>query len=364
MDLSKYLRGDKTIWTLAFLLALISLLSVYSIEGLEPKHFLYILVGFGMMYITHLIKYTYYAGFSYLAMIIAIILMILTLFQPKINEASRALSIGVFSFQPADFAKIALIIFLARFLSKKQEVINDLKQTIIPALIAIGGICVLTLRSGTSTTGIIFISSIILLYVSRVKLKYVLLICFGAAFVVLVLFQLGYGRGSTAASRFSNESEDQQHARMAVATGGVFGKMPGNSDMKYIIPKAKNDYIFSIILEEYGILGCIVVLGIYFSFLIRSILIVRKSPGSFGTLLCVGLALLIVVQAFIHMLVNVDMFPSTGQTLPLISLGGSSYVFTCIAIGIILSISAEIEKEEKQKSVESNETPSTIEPLA
>jgi cell division protein FtsW len=387
-----YIKGDKLIWGIVILLYIISILTVYSVKGgITYKHLIIILIGMALMYITHLIKYTYYARISQLAIIVVVPLLLITLFQVARNSASRWLDIGGITFQTSDFAKVVLIIYLARLLAKKQDNIKDLKTSFIPLLIPVILICGMIYPENLSTAGILFITSLLMFYIGRVNMRYIFILI-GIAFV-LGLFYIGVktishpkdneeevavvkpgkssGRPATWINRWGkfwngdpDMSSQENIAKIAIAKGGIIGKMPGRSTQKEILYASERDYIFAIIVEEYGFLGGLFLMLCYLLILFRTIMIVRGSPGTFGAFLSIGLSLLLVLQAFIHMSVSVNLIPVTGQTLPLVSMGGTSMVFSSIALGIILSVSAEIEKEEallKEAPVNSEQAEENIE---
>lgn len=370
-----YIKGDKLIWGIVILLYIISILTVYSVKGgITYKHLIIILIGMALMYLTHLIKYTYYARISQLAIIVVVPLLLITLFQVARNSASRWLDIGGITFQTSDFAKVVLVIYLARLLAKKQDYIKDLRTSFIPLLIPVILICGMIYPENLSTAGILFITSLLMFYIGRVNIRYILILI-GVA-LLLGLIYIGVktishpkdndkdevavvkpgkssGRPATWKNRWGkfwngdpDMSSQENIAKIAIAKGGIIGKMPGRSTQKEILYASERDYIFAIIVEEYGFLGGLFLMLCYLLILFRTIMIVRGSPGTFGAFLSIGLSLLLVLQAFIHMSVSVNLIPVTGQTLPLVSMGGTSMVFSSIALGIILSVSAEIEKEE------------------
>jgi cell division protein FtsW len=373
------LKGDKVIWTVVFILSVFSVLAVYSSIGTLAyrmragnteyyllKHTAILLFGWALIYIAHLIKYTYYSRLSQLALFVAIPLLILTLITgTHVNEASRWLTLPVINldFQTSDLAKLALIIYVARMLSKKQEQIKDFKSAFVPIMLPILIVCGLILPANFSTAGILFATSILLMFVGRVSLKYILallgigVVVTGVALLIL-LNSPDTGRFSTWKNRAltyigKNDNPDQVYqstqAKIAVATGGFIGKFPGNSTQRNFLPQAYNDFIYAIIIEEYGMLGGIIMLLLYLILLYRSIRLATQSEKTFGALLGLGLGFTLVFQALVHMAITVGLLPVTGQTLPLVSMGGTSIWFTSLAIGILLSISRETEKEKEQK---------------
>jgi cell division protein FtsW len=370
------IKGDRPIWMIVFVLSVVSLLAVYSSTGSLAyrfrsgnteyyliKHMIIIIFGLGLMYIAHRIKYTYYSRISQLAMFIAIPLLLLTLLKgTTINEANRWLTLPIInlSFQSSDFAKLAIIMYLARLLAKKQDTIKDFKTTFLPAIIPIILVCALILPSNFSTAAVLFSTCIVLLFVGRVSYKYMFAL-FGigivavSIIVVIAMKMPDTGRVQTWENRITNfltgeqgDNYQSNQSKIAIATGGVLGKMPGNSTQRNFLPHAYSDFIYSIIIEEYGLIGGFVVLLLYMMLLYRGIRIAHKSPGTFGTLLAAGLSFSLVFQAMINMAVAVDLLPVTGQPLPMVSMGGTSLWFTSLAIGIILSVSKKIEEEETE----------------
>lgn len=393
-----YVKGDKLIWGIVILLYLISMLTVYSVRGgITYKHFLVIILGFALMYITHLVKYTYYAKLSQLAIIIVLPLLIATLFQVARNSASRWLDFGGLTFQTSDFAKVVLIMYTARILAKNQDNIQDLKKFFLPLSITVGLTCLLIFPENLSTAAILFITSVILFFIGRVNIRYIMIMVAIAVGIGLIYIGVkalrasgaekqgkemvsdasgvkSAGRQSTWKSRIDkflhgdpDLTSQENIAKIAVARGGLIGKGPGKSTQKEILYASDKDYIYAILAEEYGFAGSVFIVLLYLAILLRTIMIVRKSPGTFGAFLSIGLCLLLVFQAFIHISVSLNLIPVTGQTLPLVSMGGTSMIFSSISFGIILSVSAEIEKEESSakpdeggEAVKGNEGESTV----
>lgn len=373
--INKYLKGDPIIWGVIIVLSIFSLLAVYSATSTLAMHkmggnSLYYLVrhgvilAFGIMiiFITHLIHYKYYSRLSQLLIGIAIVLLIITLFLgTNVNQATRWLTLpGLgFTIQTSDFAKLALIMYIARVLSMKQGDIKSFKEAFLPVIIPVVIICVLILPANLSTAVLIFGISFLLMFIGRISIKH-LLASGGVAILVLALFiAVGTlvkkeGRINTWKNRIESyfdeggeENYQSQQAKIAIATGGLFGKNPGKSVQRNFLPNPYSDFIYAIIVEEYGlIIGGIPILLAYLFLLFRAGVIVRKCNRTFPAFLAIGLTLLIVVQAMVNMAVAVGIFPVTGQTLPLVSMGGSSMLFTSIALGIILSISRNLNETE------------------
>ena len=371
----KYLKGDPIIWGVIVVLSIFSLLAVYSatstlaIHKMGGNSFYYlfrhgVILAFGIsiIFITHLIHYKYYSRLSQLLIGIAVVLLIITLFLgTSVNQATRWLTLpGLgFTIQTSDFAKLALIMYIARVLSMKQGEIKSFKEAFLPVIIPVVIICVLILPANLSTAALIFGISFLLMFIGRISVKH-LLASGGVAILLLALFiSVGTlvkneGRINTWKNRIENYFEDggeenyqSQQAKIAIATGGLFGKNPGKSVQRNFLPNPYSDFIYAIIVEEYGlIIGGIPVLLAYLFLLFRAGVIVRKCDRTFPAFLTIGLTLIIVVQAMVNMSVAVGIFPVTGQTLPLVSMGGSSMLFTSIAFGIILSISRNLNETE------------------
>ncbi len=369
-----YTRGDRVIWLIVIMLSVFSLLAVYSSTGTLAykyqsgnttyyifKHFTILLFGFVLMYAAHLVKYTYYSKIAQLALYVAVPLLLLTLLLgTNLNQASRWLTLPVvnLSFQTSDFAKLALIMYLARMLSKKQDMIKDFKSAFVPIMAPVLIVCGLILPANLSTAAVLFTTCLFLMFIGRINFKYILIL-FGTGAILLSIFIAIFLHSDTPnrvktwekrIERFSNgDSEGNyqvEQAKIAIATGGIFGKGPGNSSQRNFLPHPYSDFIFAIILEEYGLAGGTTIVLLYLILLYRAIRIVNKSPRAFATLLAVGCTFSLVFQAMINMAVAVHLFPVTGQPLPMLSMGGTSIWFTGIAIGIVLSISRDIEKEE------------------
>ena len=388
------LKGDKVIWAVVFILSIFSILAVYSSTGMLAyqqkggntefyllKHTGILLLGWVLIYLSHMVKYTYYSKLSMIALYLAVPLLLLTMmFGTNVNDASRWLSIPVVNidFQTSDFAKLALIMYVARMLSRKQEMIKDFKSAFVPIMLPILIVCALIMPSNLSTAMILFATSLILMFVGRVNLKYILSLIglglLGVLLIILVLYNSpDKGRVGTWKSRVLNfvgikEDPDltfqADQAKIAVATGGVIGKLPGNSTQRNILPQAFSDFIYAIIVEEYGMIGGIFMILLYLILLYRSIRIATRCETTFGALLGLGVSFTLVFQAIIHMAITVGLFPVTGQPLPLISMGGTSLWFTSLAIGIMLSISRETEKEEEPEAVaEGGENGNVLQPI-
>ena len=375
-NLIKNAKGDRWIWIIVILLSTWSLLAVYSATGTIAykkgvgseqfliKHLVMIVGGLALMYFSHLLDYRYYAGISKILMVITIPLLRYTLiFGANVNDASRWVTIPVINqtFQTSDLAKLALITFLARTLTKKQETIKDVKKAFIPIMGSVCVVFILIALANLSTALMLFGVSILLLIIGRISVRQILTVCLAGLILLTGVVLLG-PRRKTYISRIEafvypeNVSPDKSfqsnQSKIALATGGIFGKGPGNSIQRNFLPHPYSDFIYALIIEEYGLIGGIILAMLYLAFLYRCILIVTQSPKAFGALLAAGLSFSLTIQAFANMAVAVGLGPVTGVPLPLVSMGGTSILFTSVAFGIILSVSRDIEKKndpEKKK---------------
>ncbi|MBF9255412.1 FtsW/RodA/SpoVE family cell cycle protein [Pontibacter sp. 172403-2] len=358
--LQENLKGDPMLWGIVIIFSLISVAVVYSATGTlaykkmegNTEYFLFkhsslILLGLGCMWAAHKINYRYYSKLSLLALLVSAPLLIVTYFYgSNINEASRWITIPVINqtFQPSDLAKLALISYLASMLSKKQQMLHDIKRTLIPIFGWTVAICALIALTNTSTAVLLFITCLLLMFIGRVPVKYLAAVVVAGGIIGGTALTLGQ-RLDTAVSRMEDFMDPTKTAfqleqsYIAIATGGVVGKGPGNSDQRDILPHPYSDFIYAIILEEYGLIGGVVVLFLYLALLYRGLVTVSKSNGAFGGLLSAGVSFSLVMQALINMGVAVGLGPITGLPLPLLSMGGTSLIFTGISLGIILSVS-------------------------
>lgn len=370
-----HFKGDRVIWIVVVLLSVFSILAVYSSTGTLAykyqqgnteyylfKHFIIVSLGFILMYLAHLAKYTFYSRISRVSIMIAVPLLALTLLMgTHLNEASRWLTLPIInlSFQTSDFAKLAVILFVARTLSKKQENIKDFKDSFLPLIWPVCLVCALILPANFSTSAVLFTTCLFLMFIGRISIKYILLLI-AAGLLLLSVFILVAkitgmkGRIATWEKRIENFSDKNneegnyqvQQAKIAIATGGIAGKGPGNSTQRNFLPHPYSDFIYAIIIEEYGLAGGVLIIALYIILFYRAVKIVHKTPRAFATFLAIGCSFSLVFQAMINMAVAVNLFPVTGQPLPMLSMGGTSIWFTSLAIGIMLSISRDLDKEE------------------
>ncbi|MVN90119.1 FtsW/RodA/SpoVE family cell cycle protein [Mucilaginibacter aquatilis] len=366
-------KGDRWIWLIVIMLCVISMLAVYSstgtlaykrgvgTESILIKHFFMMVGGVALMYIAHKLDYRYYAGISKMLMVVTIPLLFYTLaFGSHVNDASRWIAIpgtGL-TFQTSDLAKLALITYLARTLSRKQENIKDVKQSFIPIMGSVCVVFILIALANLSTALMLFGVSILLLIIGRISVKQIAVVCLAGAVLLAGVIFLG-PRRATYMSRVNtflhpekvdkDKSFQSDHAKIAIATGGVAGKGPGNSTERNFLPHPYSDFIYATIVEEYGLIGGLFIIVIYLFLLYRCIKIVTKAPKAFGALLAAGLSFSLTIQAFANMAVAVGLGPVTGVPLPLVSMGGTSILFTSVAFGIILSVSRHIDENEALK---------------
>lgn len=370
------IKGDVVIWLVIACLAMFSILAVYSSVGTLAyrlqggnteyylvKHTILMAFGIGAIYLCHLINFKYYSRLAQILLYVSIPLLILTYFLGlDVNQAKRWLVVpGInVTFQTSNVAKLALVMFTARMLSKKQPVIKDFKQAFLPMMGPICLICGLIAPADFSTAAILFSACFILLFIGRVNLKHLgLLVATGLIALVTYIGIVNYtdteSRIQTWEERIEafnseeNISYQNRQANIAIATGGIMGKGPGNSTQRSFLPNPFSDFIYAIIIEEWGMIGGLFIVFLYLVVLVRSIRIVLKSPRAFGAFLSLGLSLLLVLQALVNMGVAVHLVPVTGLNLPMVSMGGTSLLFTCIAFGIILSVSRYIEDNEAEE---------------
>lgn len=361
----EHLHGDPVIWAVVFALSLISILVVYSATGTlafkrmsNPETYLFkhtMLLGVGLvaMWFAHKVDYRYYSKISRLALWVSVPLLLYTFTDGmSLNDASRWIMVPVInaSFQPSDLASLALITSLASMLSKRQQNIADFKESLIPILIWCGVICGLIALTNLSSAILLFLTCMLIMFIGRVPMKYLAMLVFVGALSGVAALKFGV-RAETAKNRMESFIQGKelpfqaQHARIAVATGGITGKGPGMSQQRNILPHPYSDFVYAIIIEEYGMIGGIVVLVLYLVLLSRGMKGVYNSERAFGGLLSAGLSFALVLQAMVNMGVVVGLGPITGLPLPMVSMGGTSLLFTGLSVGIILSVSrGEVDK--------------------
>jgi len=388
-SISSRTEGDKVIWATVVLLSIVSLLVVYSATNSLAyklykgntfiylfKQFAFIALGIIIIYFAHRVNYTVYSGIARVLFFVSIPLLIYTLkFGTNLNEANRWIKLPVINmtFQTSDLAKLALFMYLSRLLSKKQDVIKEFRKGFLPLILPVFAICALIAPANLSTALLTGGISLLLLFIGRANTKHILGVI-GLALLPLIFLiilartyydpqekkmkelpeMLSMKRVPTWIKRvqdFMYAKEDAapyqvQQAKIAIANGGMLGLGPGNSEQRNFLPHPYSDFIYAIIIEEYGLIGGAFIIFIYLVFLFRSIRLFRKCPYAFGAFLALALSFTLVIQAMTNMAVNVNLFPVTGVTLPLVSMGGSSFLFTCLSIGIILSVARNVEQQE------------------
>ncbi|MGC4037297.1 MAG: FtsW/RodA/SpoVE family cell cycle protein [Chitinophagaceae bacterium] len=392
-------KGDKVIWALVVLLVLVSLLAVYSATGTLAyknykgntevylfKQVAFIVLGIAVVYFAHLVNYTIYSKVAQILFLLSIPLLFYTLFfGVRMNEGSRWIRLPIINLtmQTSDLAKLALFMYLARLLSKKQNVIKDFKKGFLPVMAPVAITCLLIAPANLSTALLLGASCLLLLFIGRVRTKHIMLVIGLAMIPIIILISAAiirhsagdsdettsvtkksgglFARVDTWVGRVENfiyggkdaDADDMyqvNQAKIAIAKGGWLGVGPGNSQTRDYLPQAYNDFIFAIIIEEYGLFGGAFIAFIYVVFLFRCIRIFKRCPYAFGAFLALGLSFTLAIQAIANMAVTVNLFPVTGVTLPLISMGGTSFIFTCLSIGIILSVARNVEKQEGKES--------------
>ncbi len=394
-------KGDKVIWALVVLLALVSLLAVYSATGSLAyknyrgnteiylfKQIAFILVGIMVIYFAHLVNYTFYSKAATWVYLLTLPLLVYTLFfGVTMNEGSRWIRLPLINMtmQTSDLARLALFMYLARLLSRKQDVIKDFRKGYLPVILPVAVTCALIAPANLSTALLLGASCLMLLFIGRVSTKHILMTILIALIPLLFLITAAVVRhgkekneeafvvkrsSSTLTGRVDtwigrvesfiygskddadNDAYQVNMAKIAIARGGMFGLGPGNSPTRDYLPQAYNDFIYAIIIEEYGLVGGAFIMFIYLVFLYRCIRIYKRCPYAFGAFLALGLSFTLAIQAVANMAITVNLFPVTGVTLPLVSMGGTSFIFTCLAIGIILSVARNVEQLEGKTSAE------------
>ena len=396
-------RGDKFIWAIVVLLALISVMVVYSATGSLAykmnkgnteiylfKQLAFMLIGLFIIYFLHRVNYSIYSKVAWIFFLTAIPLLIYTLFfGAKINEGSRWIRLPIINLtiQTSDYARLALFMYISRVLSRKQEVIKNFKEGFLPIIIPVAVVCVLIAPANLSTALLTGATTLLLMFIGRVSFKHILLAIGVAAIPIGLLISVAVlthknkpdtelvgenvkeekskglmVRAGTWIKRVQDfiyaKNEDVpyqvQQSKIAIANGGILvGLGPGNSRQRNFLPHCYSDFIYAIIIEEYGLLGGAFIMIVYLIFLFRGIRIFRKCPYAFGAFLALGLSFTLAIQALANMAVSVNIVPVTGVTLPLVSMGGSSFLFTCMSIGIILSVARNVEITEGKVEPES-----------
>ena len=373
---SKYIKveGDKTIWTVVILLLFVSVLVVASVEGISAtkSHIRNIIMGLLVMYAVHKLKFKYFSKLSIVGIVVSIFLLLFVLvLGPEINGAKRWVSMGGLSFQPSDFAKIMLLIFMSRQISKYRSSLKDWKGFIWYLLAPLVIICVLILPSNFSTSALVFFNGLMLMLFAKIHYRFLLSVIAISIFGISVIYFGGkyvpivkeiVPRSETWVSRIDgfldpsenhnkNEGHQLNESKIAIKNGGFFFLCSGKGVQRHFLYAGSSDFIYAITVEQYGlILGGIFPMLLYLIIFYRSIIISHRTESVFGSLMVASLSFALIFQAAVNMAVNVGLFPVTGQTLPLISKGGTSIIFTCIAVGIILSVSRNPEDRDYEKA--------------
>ena len=379
-SLLKLFKGDRILWVVLIFLSLISMLIVYSATGRlayreaggQTAHYLirqfaFILMGFGIMiFLVNVIPVKFYSWIAPLLLMVTVFALLAAIAQYKLTPSKatpRSLDLGFISFQPAELAKISLIMFVAKILAKRQKTKEGLRKAFYWIMGVSVAVCGIIFYGDISTSALIFLSVMVLMLIGRIPMKYLALTVLGGLLMLsTIYFTADYlpswaGRVHTFKERiddFAFGDDDAKegttqadYAKLAIYEGGVMGKGPGGSEVSNYMEAAYNDFIYSIIIEEYGWAGGITVTFLYLVFLYRGVVIVRRSTRTFPAFLTAGLVLLSVFQAFINMSVSVGVAPVTGQPLPWISMGGTSMIFTAISFGAILSVSYHNNKNKE-----------------
>ena len=372
--IQKYLKGDPIIWAVLIALSIFSILAVYSSTGTLAyryqggntsyyfiKHASSLLAGLFIVFLVHLIPYKLFSRISQIMLVLAVPLLLLTLvFGSTINQATRSLKLPVIgmTIQTFDFAKLAIIMFIARMLSLHQGDVSNNLNTFLRMLGPVILICGLIMPANLSTALILFTACYVLMFIGRVRFKYLatfgsLVLLFVSILILIALHSEWEGRWGTWKNRIESfidkdtgDNYQVNQSKIAIVSGGLIKLRPGKSIQRNYLPHPYSDFIYAIIVEEYGLIGGIVVMFLYLYLLFRAGVIVRKSTRTFPAFLAIGLTILIVMQAITNMAVAVNIFPVTGQPLPIISMGGTSILFTCVSLGILLSVSRGIDQPE------------------
>ncbi len=370
-------KGDKIIWAVVIMLSFIGVLAVYSsasflafhenksVGSYLMKHVMILIIGFFIIYFVHRVNYTIFAKAAVFAYLVSLPLLVITLFTMKQHEAARRITVPLIglTFQTSDFAKLALFMFLARSMSISQGVIRNFKEIFLPVIFPMLLTCLLIAPANLSTALMLAATCAIVFFIGRVRVRHLLYVvgtCVAILAFVVLLSKMGIHiarvdtwihrtetyMGASGTGDAQKDGYQVLQAKIAVANGGFWGLGPGRSTQRNFLPHADSDFIYAIILEEYGLIGGFLLIIFYLLFLWRSILIFRRCPYAFGAFLAMALSIALVFQAMLNMAVNVHLLPVTGITLPMVSMGGTSILFTSVAIGIVLSVSKYVDEME------------------
>jgi len=382
----QYLKGDRVIWIITLLMLAFSLVSVYSfvpilvkIEGGTPfkylfKHFIYVSIAFGTMFWVHKLDPKYFSKISKFGFYLAIALLIFTFFfGTRVNDAGRWIRIPFvgLTFQSSDYAKLALILTVSRLLVVKKDFLNNWKEGFLPVMIPIFIICGLIFKDNFSTAALLFMVLLAVLFVGKVPFGKLAIVIGSGILIIFIAIGIHklipsinlLPRYQTWENRLSNMSEGENNivanaqalnAQLAIYNGGIIGQGVGDGKLKEYLPEAYADFYYSSYVEEFGFIASFVLIALYLILLYRIFQIGLRSEKLFETYVCVGIGVLILIQASVNMLVCTGVFPVTGQNMPLLAMGGSALIMTCVAIGIIQSIArSQMDEEENSLSSES-----------
>ncbi|MCU0444214.1 MAG: FtsW/RodA/SpoVE family cell cycle protein [Microscillaceae bacterium] len=365
---NRHLKGDQVIWLIIIALSILSILVVYSATGTLAfkedlknqqgnyllRHAFNVFLALLAVWACHRIDYRYFSRISRIALLLSVpLLLIAWLFGTSLNEANRWITIPFIkvTFQPSDFAKLALIAGIASMLSRRQSKVHEFEETVLPILIWTGIICTLIGLANISNAILLFSTSLLLMFIGRVPVQHLLMLVLVGIVSLMLSLYLGQRMGTfqSRIDKYMNTEEvafQAEQSYIAISNGGLIGRGPGRSIQRNFLPNPYSDFVFAIILEEYGLLGGAVVMGLYLLLLYRGMMVVATSSQPFGGILAAGLTFSLVLQAVLNMCVAVGLTPITGVPLPLLSMGGTSLLFTGIALGIIISISrGEVDKD-------------------
>lgn len=370
-----YLKGDRVIWIITLLMLAFSVVSVYSfvpilvkIEGGTPtkylfKHFLYVILGFFVAFWMHKRDPRLFSAtkLTNIAFYVAVILLVYTaFFGAKVNDAGRWIRIPFvgLTFQSSDFAKIALIVYLSKIMVKKQEVLNDWKKGFWPVMWPIVLICALIVKDNFSTAAILFMISMLMLFLGKIPITKILTVLGVGVLLIAVVVSIHKSlpeynilpRYTTWENRILNRIDDDrnaaanaqaQNAQLAIYNGGIIGEGIGDGKLKEYLPEAYADFYYASFVEEFGMVGAVILLMLYSILMFRIFKIGLRADNLVETYMCIGIGVLMITQALVNMLVCTGSFPVTGQNMPLLAMGGSALIMTCLAIGLVQSVAKE-----------------------
>lgn len=377
----KYLKGDPVIWIITLLLLAFSLVTVYSfvpilvkIEGGTPfqyltKHFIYVIIAFGVMFLTHRLEPKYFSQLSKFGFFLAILILLLTmLFGIKVNDAGRWVRIPLIglTFQASDFAKLALIVYLSKLLVKYKDKFQNWKEGILPIIVPVIVICGLILKDNFSTSAMLFALCMMLLFIGKVPYDKIGGILLGGIVFLFLLISLHKAlpslnllpRYDTWVSRYdakvendnNPENAQSKNALLAIHNGSIFGQGVGDGKLKEYIPEAYADFYYSSFVEEFGLISAVFLISLYLILLFRILRIALKTDNPFHSFVAIGIGAHLLTQASINMLVSTGIMPVTGQNMPFLAMGGSALIMACASIGIVQAFAYDYQQKNKQLS--------------